>query len=877
MQSSPFHESLNGTWKLAAPNANDTAFPESFPHDIPVPGLVDLASGYDYKSARFHYYSREIGADIGQGFPHVDLVLDQSMWTTAVWCNGRFSAMTNECFLPQRFPLAGALKADDTNRLVVRIGQVDTLPTRHVAGNDYERLEWFPGIWGDARLHRYGTYQITGVLIVPEEDLGGCLVRVRVRRASKGKAPAIVRLSVRNGIGMVAGGEARTIPLDGNVETEVRILLRWSSAAPWHPSTPNLYDLIAEVFEEGGSATPTDRAERRFGIRRFSVRGRDLILNGERIRLRGGNVAFHRLLGDPLRGALPWDPSFARRAISEIPRQHNMNCLRVHIGSMYAPWYDEVDASGMMLLEEWPFWNVTASPEDVYGTFSKWIWAMNHHPSIVMWDPGNECDLTPVLEQVIPAMKELDPSRAWVHAEMDEEHPYHWALIPLHPRRAMGFTRSHEEIRDGERPSSVNEFGWFWTDGEGTTTSLTEGVRQRWLPDGLSAEEHLAYQAWLVRECTEVWRRYDVASIHPFIYLSTSRGLTGNWFLGNLGDLKLKPVVKAFAESIAPLGVSYEVTGRHYLSGERVKARLFLFNDLQHQANLSVRFGFADADRRWIGDAEHLEMMMQPVSTRIIDVTFKAPFATGNWRLLACVDAVEGIGGVSEKCVEVLPTPKANDSFRQRYFHIIGDDPELSEFLRDNGATLVASAHAATTVIISGAASRSDEVSRFVAGSEEWLRNGGRLVLLQPDSGVTEVHSLRIGDSAILTTTPYFDKDAGGYDTVAIPTTQAPPALLHQMPARHLGYFNGGIGNIIAEESDISLGELQERWLICGLERKRTVVAGLRIGEGLVIASRLQLQGRLTSLEVADFIGEERYPRFPDPLAQQLLLNLLSI
>lgn len=874
----PFLEALNGTWKLAAPSADETAFPDSFPHEIPVPGLVDLARDYDFRKTRFHHYARELGADPAKGYANVDLVLEQSMWTSAVWCNRRFSAMSSEPYLPQRFPLAPLLEPGGRNQVVVRVGQYDTLPTRHMGGNDYERLEWIPGIWGDAKLHRYGAYEITGVMIVPEQDLGGCRVRVRVRRATKGKAPVLIRAAVRDARGnVVASDEApSSFPLDGNVETEVLFHFRWPSVAAWHPDSPNLYDFTAEAFEIDSNTVPTDRAERRFGIRHMAIRGRDVLLNGERIRLRGGNVAFHRLMGDVDRGALPWDRSFARKCITEIPRANNMNCLRLHIGAMYNPWYDEADAGGMLLLEEWPFWNVTASREHVAKAFAEWLWTQNHHPSIAMWDPGNECEMGNLLEHVVPALKQLDPSRPWMHAEMDEEHPYHWALIPLHPRRAMGFTRSHEEIRDGARPSSVNEFGWFWTDGEGVTTSLTELVRQRWLPDGLTAEEHLAYQAWLVRECTEVWRRFDTASIQPFIYLSTSKGLTGNWFRGPLGDLNPKPVLRAFAESIAPLGVSYEIAGRHYLAGERVAAKLHLFNDFQHSVTIRVRFGFADANRRWLAEPQHLEMLMHPVSTRIVDLSLEAPRQTGSWRLLACTESGRDIEGVSEKHIDVLPVPHPARRFAEQRVHLVGDDAELKAFLIAHGAVLVDSMEAANTVVASGEACRVSSFEAAAKGLDGWLRAGGLLVLLQPDFGLEGSHTLAIGEGVQVTTTAHFDKDVGGYDTVAIPTAQAPAELLKGMPPLHLGYFNGGLGNIIAEESDINLGDGMERWLVCGLDRKRTAVAAVRVGKGLVVASRLQFNGRLRHTQVADSIGSDSYPRLPDPLAQQLLLNLLS-
>jgi hypothetical protein len=880
MAETAFYQSLNGAWQLAAPETDDMRIPTEFPHAIPVPGLVDLAPDYNWRAPRFHYYSRLIEPAPRDGREHLDLILGQSMWTTTVWCNGRFSAQSNDCFLPQRFALDPAPQGDAATRIVVRIGQKDTLPTRHNGGNDYERLEWIPGIYGDAKLHAYGSYEITGVLIVPAADLGGCMVRTRIRRAAAGKAPALVRLTIRNAAGLiVASGEGKSIALDQNVEQEIAITLRWQGAEPWHPEKPVLYELIAEAIDPARGEVAQDATERRFGLRRFAVEGRDFLLNGEKIKLRGTNVAFHRLLGDPSRGALPWDLDFARRALITLPREHNMNCLRLHIGSMYEPWYDEADAAGMLLVEEWPFWNVTASHEDVHSAFTRWIWTLNHHPSIIMWDPGNECDLEPITKHVIPVLKELDPARAWMHAEVDEEHPYHWALIPLHPRRAMGFTRSHEAIRDSARPVSVNEFGWFWIDGDGQITSLTESVRQRWLPDGLSQEEHLEYQAWLVKECTEVWRRYEVASIQPFVYLSASSGLTANWFMGPIGDLRAKPVLRALAEAIAPLGVSWEVNSRHYLPKGDIQAKLFVFNDHQQRQSFRILVGLASPERNWLEEPKAFEVTLDACSLQIIEQLFQAPRQAGSYRLLARVET-SGIAGASEKIIDVMAAPIATVAMAARHLLFIGAADETYHYLRQNfKMSLVRHADsllAVDSLIIVGNAWSGKELAQFGGELDDWLRRGGRLVLLQPDCGLASAQTMEICPGISLSVASADDGDAGGYDTVVLPTADTPAELLDFMPRLHLGYFNGGLGNITAEESDISLGEEAERWLVCGLNRKRNAVIARRHGAGLIIASRLQFQGRLMPSEEADRIGEETFPRLPDPLAQQLLLNLLA-
>jgi len=86
--------------------------------------------------------------------------------------------------------------------------------------------------------------------------------------------------------------------------TEVRWERAWPEAHLWSPDDPYLYRLTVQVKTPAGALLKEFR--RRMGFRDFWIEGRDFVLNGKRIHLRGSNTN------------LPWaycftDPEYVRR------------------------------------------------------------------------------------------------------------------------------------------------------------------------------------------------------------------------------------------------------------------------------------------------------------------------------------------------------------------------------------------------------------------------------------------------------------------------------------------------------------------------------------------------------------------------------------
>src|SRR5262249_12836424 len=143
---------LNGMWQLQP--GSDGTVPSHWDHTVQVPALVDVAApSYQWKHAKFHWYRKLF--DVREQSELAFIVIEQSMFGTDVWLNGKHLGGTIACYTSQEYDAREALRPG-SNELIVRVGRRDELPPESAVGNDQERAEWIPGIWGDVYILQCG-------------------------------------------------------------------------------------------------------------------------------------------------------------------------------------------------------------------------------------------------------------------------------------------------------------------------------------------------------------------------------------------------------------------------------------------------------------------------------------------------------------------------------------------------------------------------------------------------------------------------------------------------------------------------------------------------------------------------------------------------
>ncbi len=157
-----------------------------------------------------------------------------------------------------------------------------------------------------------------------------------------------------------------------------------SGIKPWSPEYPELYTLEFSLLDAAGNTL--HRMQERIGFRTIEIRERDgIYVNGTRVKLKGVNRhTFHPKYGRTS------SKSMSIQAANLI-KDMNMNAVRM---SHYPPdkhFLDVCDSLGLFVLDELAGWQHPPYDEDVGRKLLHEMIARDvNHPSIILWDNGNE-------------------------------------------------------------------------------------------------------------------------------------------------------------------------------------------------------------------------------------------------------------------------------------------------------------------------------------------------------------------------------------------------------------------------------------------------------------------------------------------------------
>jgi hypothetical protein len=654
----------------------------------------------------------------------------------------------------------------------------------------------------------------------------------------------------------------------------------------WTVEAPFLYEVTMTVDE---AALLHDAASSAFGMREFTIVGSDFYLNGKKILLRGGNLALHRFFSDRRRGLLPWDEAWVKKILIDIPKAHHFNFFRNHIGPLYHRWYDIADEHGILLQNEWQFWCSTGTKQQIVKEFTEWITDACNHPSIIMWDPLNESSDDVIRYEVVPEMKQLDPTRPWESVDCIEQHPYIYSLGMVLNNRKFGFTNSLDEIEHSPTPSVVNEFLWWWLDSENTPTSLMHGVIERWLGRSYSREELIGRQSFLAQELVELFRRLRVKAIQPFVYLSNNDGPTGNWFEGDIADLCPKPVLAALKNVFSPFGLSIELWDRHFITGEQRELRIFLFNDTQRDQRgtlrITVRPDIAGIGTMGIDDTETLfvsvpatDMVIAPgrvimpdtPGTYILKAELTPQPDTSFFSSSAHAPVKQPFTAVSEKILHVFAPVKIHSKALVDHCAVLDPSGEIQAYLGLSNSAFTIDREM-TVLITHGNVVAHHTYQALLKEISAFVRTGGMLIVIEPEYKIVGSAVVKLVNDVELSIVHRPDLEKGGYDSYVFAEDESHP-LWTGITKEHMKMFNGAYGGEMVSQHTVTPGVPMEPLARCGLKLAHPAVLYARAGRGCVVVSRIQTRGRLAG---GDDAGHP-FDRRVDPVARQYMLNLVT-
>ncbi|HEX7574658.1 MAG TPA: hypothetical protein VF514_16345, partial [Bacteroidota bacterium] len=325
---SRYIQPLNGLWDIAPGTAE--ALSGEWGAKIPVPSLVDCAAPpYDWRSFPYHWYRLVFRVDSADPYETATIRIAQAMFGTSVWLNGSRLGGDIACYTSQEYDAALHIRYDGPNELIVRVGLKETLPPESAVGKDQERQTFIPGIWGDVTLMLAGNPRVALVQVIPRNRESTAEARVTLRNTAPRPVPVKLVSRLREHISGHSVGSVQELVSGTGAEGESvhSFIHTVNPLIPWSPDRPFLYDHSVDVVVEGDVV---DTLVTRFGMREFRVQEGGFFLNGRRIFLKGGNIAFHRFLSDADRGLLPWNDDWVRKLLIEIPKRHNFNFFRAH-------------------------------------------------------------------------------------------------------------------------------------------------------------------------------------------------------------------------------------------------------------------------------------------------------------------------------------------------------------------------------------------------------------------------------------------------------------------------------------------------------------------------------------------------------------------
>ncbi len=470
---------LDGAWLLnAAPGDDARAGSLSEPGWAPfkVPGQW-LEQGFDIPKDKAVAVAREFTIPSEWAGFRIFLRFDAIHGGTHYWLNGKPLGYSENLFTPVEWEITSEARPGQTNRLDLEM-IVATTSERLSFSSGYAQHS-LGGIDRAVRIYALPKLHISSLHLNAGLDAayhdGELQIDLTVDNPDKAVQPnieAIVRIynakgkEIRHSASQVALGQIK--PGINSVSLKSRV----PNPLKWNAEQPNLYRLVIDLARDG---KVLERIERNIGFRKIETKGRQLYVNGVRVKLAG--VCHHEI--DPLTGRA----DTMRHAEEDVKlfKSANLNDVRT---SHYPPtqeFLDAADRQGLYIESEAPLCWVAPAKDltDLKAllTATSAMIDYNHaHPSVIVWSLANESHWSGLYDESDKMCKQLDPTRPTTlnHAFSNEE-KVTCDIMNRH-YQAMPFD---ELLKNDPRPFMHGEC-FFLVYHERTDVAIDPGLRELW-------------------------------------------------------------------------------------------------------------------------------------------------------------------------------------------------------------------------------------------------------------------------------------------------------------------------------------------------------------------------------------------------------------
>ena len=590
--------SLGGHWLVSLDEKSDSW------SMCPVPGIA--AQAEPGLLPEMHHFASDVTYDCVWYKKTFDLESDarkaflllRAKYGATVWLNGKEVGASKACtYSHVRFDLTDVICFKGSNELVVRVGswREASFPSKENK-SEWWRTSRCPGIIDDVLIELCGSVVCDKLEVLPDVAAGSILVRGNLGNCAETPLRLRPVVTVRDAMGrkiirrrlkridMATGGKNQF-----SVKLEAGKLKKWTVAPD---ESPVLYRIDLSCGKDLFKSI-------RFGYRDVAVRGKNVLLNGEKVHFAAENIAFTRALTGWADYVL--DPVWVRNFIRTVKHEYGFNYLRMHLGHAPSFWYDIADEEGLMIQDEWCFMHEKDPEGDALRQtdeeFTLWVSENINHPSIIGWDMENEGDVS--LTELSSRLREYDPTRMWPEDDFDSQHRYEYSenVVPV---------PFCEPCPD--RPTTVLESCRLWINPSGTLepkesfkTSRTAGSWGVYYYDSDILEQ---LQADIHADQGTYFRSKEIQAWAPFALLS---GIINghDFFRGEIGDSLvpqknlhvLKSLNNRFGASFLMLQAHEWYRERvSYEPGSVISKPIVLWNDYNREIAVNVKIHITDSN-----------------------------------------------------------------------------------------------------------------------------------------------------------------------------------------------------------------------------------------------------------------------------------------
>lgn len=383
--------SLNGQWNFTVDSTN-TGLNNSWFNGIPaqlskavfVPHTWNIEDGNE-EYAGWAWYEKDIEINNDWKNKNIRIRFEAVYHDAIVYLNGvKVGENRNAGFTPFTLDISKYVLFNQKNKLVVAVNNA-------FSETNFPYLKSFD--WAnDGGIIRSVSLEITGkpsfkyVHVTPQINLGDSTgktsIAIKLWEANVKKVTVSFVFKDKSS-GVIKHSETRTLIMsDGIFSTTFDL----GKVSPWHFDNPNLYELEAKLINKNNV---TDVRNSVFGFRKVEIKGDQLFLNGEAVRLPGIE---YTPASSPIYGVA--EPHAFMDSVVRMMKDLNVCITRFH-------WQQDeytlslMDKYGILVQEELPWWQKPArlSPELIKSAEKQMndvIESHYNHPSIFSWGISNE-------------------------------------------------------------------------------------------------------------------------------------------------------------------------------------------------------------------------------------------------------------------------------------------------------------------------------------------------------------------------------------------------------------------------------------------------------------------------------------------------------